>query len=72
MQEFIAKYQDRILGTLSGFDRVIFRGSLRRLNYGWWDGKLQARVALGMEQYLGQNQVSVSYTHLTLPTTERV
>jgi hypothetical protein len=57
MQEFIAKYQDRILGTLSGFDRVIFRGSLRRLNYGWWDGKLQARVALGMEQYLGQNQV---------------
>ena len=50
MQEFIAKYQDRILGTLSGFDRVIFRGSLRRLNYGWWDGKLQARVALGMER----------------------
>lgn len=57
MQEFISKYQDRILGVLSGFDRVIFRGSLRRLNYGWWDGKLQARVALGMEEYLGQNHV---------------
>jgi hypothetical protein len=57
MQEFIAKYQDRILGTLSGFDRVIFRGSLRRLHFGWWDQKRQARVALGMEQYLGQNKV---------------
>jgi hypothetical protein len=34
MQEFIAKSHDRIPGTLPGFDRVILRGSLRRLNYG--------------------------------------
>jgi hypothetical protein len=33
MQESIAKDQDRIPGTLSGFQRVIFRGSLRRLNF---------------------------------------
>jgi len=25
MQEFIAKHQDKIAGTLSGFDRLVFR-----------------------------------------------
>jgi hypothetical protein len=34
MQEFIKKYRDQINGVLSGFDRLVFRGSLRRLNYG--------------------------------------
>ena len=57
MQEFINKYRDQINGVLSGFDRLVFRGSLRRLNYGWWDEKLGAVVAHGMEQYLWQNQV---------------
>lgn len=57
MQEFINKYRDEINGTLSGFDRLVFRGSLRRLDYGRWDGKLQAFVAQGMEQYLWQNQI---------------
>jgi hypothetical protein len=57
MQEFINKYRDRINGTLSGFDRLVFRGSLRRLNYGWWDPGLQSLVAQGMEQYLWQNHV---------------
>lgn len=57
MQEFIKKYQDQINGTLSGFDRLVFRGSLRRLHYGGWDEKLGAVVARGMEQYLWQSQV---------------
>ena len=57
MQEFINKYRDQINGVLSGFDRLVFRGSLRRLNYGYWDQKLGAVVAQGMEQYLWQNQV---------------
>jgi hypothetical protein len=57
MQEFIEKYRDQILGTLSGFDRLIFRGALRRLNYGWWDPQLQAVVAKGMEEYLWQNGI---------------
>ena len=26
MHEFIAKHQDKIVGTLSGFDRLVFRG----------------------------------------------
>jgi len=57
MQEFIKKYRDQINGALSGFDRLVFRGSLRRLNYGYWDQELQSLVAQGMEQYLWQNHV---------------
>src|SRR5438132_6448659 len=30
-------YRAQIHGTRSGFDRLVFRGSLRRLNYGYWD-----------------------------------
>jgi hypothetical protein len=44
MQQFIEKYRDQITGVLSGFDRLVLRGSLRRLNYGWWDEKLGAGV----------------------------
>ena len=57
MQHFIDKYRDQINGVLSGFDRLVFRGSLRGLNYGYWDPHLQAAVALGMEQYLWHNQI---------------
>src|SRR6202040_680179 len=57
MQQFIEKYKDQITGVLSGFDRLVFRGSLRRLHYGRWDAKLNAVVAEGMEQYLWQNQI---------------
>jgi hypothetical protein len=31
MKQFIAKFEEHIEGTLSGFDRVAFRGSLRGL-----------------------------------------
>src|SRR5258708_14926165 len=57
MQQFIEKFGERIQGVLSGFDRLVFRGSLRRLNYGHWDPALQAMVAVGMEQYLWQNGI---------------
>jgi hypothetical protein len=30
MNDFIAKYQDQLTGTLSGFDRLVFRGTLWR------------------------------------------
>jgi hypothetical protein len=33
MKQFIAKFQSQIQRTLSGFDRVVFRGSLRRLTH---------------------------------------
>ena len=57
MQELINKYRDQINGVLSGFDRLVLRGTLRRLNYGYWDQKLESVVGQGMEQYLWQNQV---------------
>ena len=41
MQQFIAKFEKDILGVMSGFDRVLFRGSLRRLTH-----------SLGMKWYL--------------------
>ena len=38
MHEFIAKHQDQITGTLSGFDRLVFRGTLRSISFpdGLW------------------------------------
>jgi len=57
MQQFISRYEGHIQGVVSGFDRLIFRGSLRRLNYGHWDRGLGAMVGVGMEQYLWQNRI---------------
>lgn len=33
MERFLDRHKDDILGTLSGFDRILFRGSLRSLSY---------------------------------------
>lgn len=33
MNRFTTKYADRLVGTLSGFDRLVFRGTLRRLSF---------------------------------------
>ena len=57
MEKFINKYREQILGTLSGFDRLVFRGSLRRLNFGYWDRGLESMVVQGMEQYLCSNRI---------------
>jgi hypothetical protein len=46
MHEFIAKHQDKIAGTLSGFDRLVFRGHLRSV-----------ATPQGMMSYLWTNQV---------------
>jgi len=46
MHEFIAKHQDKIMGTLSGFDRLVFRGTLRSIAH-----------QEGMKHYLWANQV---------------
>ena len=31
MERFFERYQDRIVGVLSGFDRLLFRGILRSI-----------------------------------------
>src|SRR5437899_2858952 len=46
MHEFIAKHQDKIAGTLSGFDRLVFRGYLRSIGH-----------PQGMMNYLWTNQI---------------
>ena len=46
MHEFIAKHQEKITATLSGFDRLVFRGTLRSINH-----------AEGMMQYLWAKEV---------------
>jgi len=33
MQTFLDRHRERIAGVLSGFDRVLFRGTLRSLEY---------------------------------------
>jgi hypothetical protein len=33
MERFLKKYQGRIAGTISGFDRVLFRGTLRSISH---------------------------------------
>jgi hypothetical protein len=46
VQQFIAKHQNQIAGVLSGFDRLVLRGTLRSIAYGQ-----------GMSQYLWASQV---------------
>jgi len=33
MQGFIERHHDRLVGVLSGFDRILFRGTMRALSY---------------------------------------
>jgi len=46
MDEFTATYNDQIAGVLSGFDRMVFRGTLRQIAY-----------PFGLQGYLWANQV---------------
>ena len=49
MTKFTSKYAASIAGTLSGFDRLVFRGSLRKIAY-----------PFGMEGYLWANQIPLT------------
>src|SRR3989449_11469836 len=49
MQDFIAKHREEIAGVLSGFDRLVFRGTLRSISY-----------AEGMMGYLWAKQVRLT------------
>jgi hypothetical protein len=46
MKQFITKYGDLITGVLSGFDRLVFRGSLRTMSH-----------LAGMKLYLSRAKV---------------
>ena len=73
MQQFIEKYRDRIVGVLSGFDRLVLRGSPRRLDFSLFDRQRQFMVARGMEEFLWQNQIPFKqYGDYLKKTSERV
>ena len=57
MQQFTEKYREEILGSLTGFDRLVFRATPRRLNIFCRDHSRNMVVAKGMEEYLWQNKV---------------
>jgi hypothetical protein len=57
MQQFIEKYREEILGTLAGFDRLVFRATPRRLNSVYRDESRKILVAKGMQEYLWQNKI---------------
>jgi len=58
MQEFIAKYKDEIEGKVSGWDRLVLAGTLRRLDVGQYLPKMmKAQRAAAMEQYCWQNDI---------------
>lgn len=46
MKQFIQRFSDKITGVLNGFDRLVFRGALRRITY-----------AKGMRGFLWHKQV---------------
>ena len=50
MNDFIAKHQDRLSGTLSGFDRLVFRGTLWRNRLTGMSGYLWAH-GLGAKDF---------------------
>lgn len=57
MPDFIENHREQVLGCLSGFDRLIFRGSIRKLNTSRFDQQRGVVVASGMEIYCWQNRV---------------
>ena len=46
MERFLQRHQSRIVGSLSGFDRVVFRGTLRSISY-----------CDGFDRFLGYHKV---------------
>ena len=50
MLEFIADHHDEISGVVSGFDRLVFRGTLRSIAY-----------AAGRNRYLSSNEVLLKH-----------
>jgi hypothetical protein len=57
MRQFIEKFGDEIVGTLSGHDRVVYRATPRRLNAFYRDDSRNILVAKGMQEYLWQNKI---------------
>ena len=51
MDPFVSKHADDVIGTLSGFHRLVFRGTLRLL--------VQGRVGSGLPCHCGSHRSSI-------------
>ena len=59
MERFIERYQDRVVGVLSGFDRMLFRGILRSIcHVGGMDRFLSSQGVLYKDFGAYVNQLS--------------
>ena len=73
MHEFIAKHGDKITGTLSGFDRLVFRGTLRPIaHHEGMKGYLWANRILLKEFGSHAERVSRSLKEASLREAERL
>ena len=72
LQQFIAKFQKDICGVMSGFDRVLFRGSLRRLTHSLTQVPLHAQVSRGSAGFAITLQGVAVYADDSLLVTRRV
>lgn len=62
MERFIARFADKIIGTLCGFDRLVFRGHIRRIVY-----------PAGMTLFLNVRRILFrDFRKFTLTITERL
>ena len=59
MEQFLSKHANAVIGTLSGFDLLVFRGTLRQLSY-----------RTGMAAYLWAKQVLLKDFASPDPTVE--
>jgi hypothetical protein len=57
MHQFLERYHDEVLGVVSGFDRLVFHGTIRRLHYGYRNRQSGTKISRGMEEYLWENHI---------------
>src|SRR6266849_5928157 len=65
MERFLTRHRDRITGSITGFDRILFRGSLRSICYGegmdiFLSSQQVVDVALGVVQVRRDAQGSLA------------
>lgn len=60
MERFLARHSSRIAGIVSGFDRLLFRGTLRSISY-----------VEGMDRFLASQRILLVQTSCARCTVKR-
>lgn len=53
MKSFLQKHAAAVIGVLSGFDRLVFRGSLREICYGGGMGRYLSQARVLLKEFAG-------------------